>query len=392
MVDWDRVEELRAKNLSWSEISEDPKVGFHPDASAGDPGRALRALYHRNRSRAGRKTPEPSTTKRESGRQKTPRLLRFGYLAVPFVAIWFALAYLAPSPVGLLVPALPYLGLVLAGVAFVLVWGLWRIRQGRWSPALRTTVIGGVILGLVFAGMVGLVGALVFGCPYLPPASTLSAVPGGSGWNTGSVPTWQEDGKPVLYFYGATWCPYCSASSWAIWKALTEFGAVTGASTGYSSPTDVYPQTPEMVLANAQFVNPSSAPIAWVVSEYSGGTDGTPPSTSSCVEQAYVTAYSGGSIPFLVVDGKYIHSGASLISPTNWQNLSGSGAGKLQTAVTSQSGWEWPLVEVPATWIMALLAKAITDSSGTPFGTLASEHGWTGSVYNLTYEYYQETP
>jgi hypothetical protein len=51
MVDWDRVEQLRSKGWDWDQIAEDEKVGFHPDASVHDPGRALRGLYHRQRSR-----------------------------------------------------------------------------------------------------------------------------------------------------------------------------------------------------------------------------------------------------------------------------------------------------------------------------------------------------
>ncbi|HUJ77547.1 MAG TPA: hypothetical protein VLX64_00925, partial [Thermoplasmata archaeon] len=164
MVDWDRVDELRQNGESWSDIAADTKVGFHPDASAGDPGRALRALYHRQRSRRERQGPAPVPKKRvgkEAERRWT--LVRVGYLLVTAIAVWFLLAYVAPSPIGLLVPALPWLGLVLAGVAFLLIYALWKTREPRWSSLYRSTVVVGVVLGLVFAGMVGLVGALVFG-------------------------------------------------------------------------------------------------------------------------------------------------------------------------------------------------------------------------------------
>ena len=53
MVDWDRVEELRSKGKDWDEIADDPKVGFHPDSSVHEAGRALRGLYHRQRLRQG---------------------------------------------------------------------------------------------------------------------------------------------------------------------------------------------------------------------------------------------------------------------------------------------------------------------------------------------------
>jgi hypothetical protein len=375
MVDWDRVEELRSKGDGWGDIAADPKVGFHPEASAGDPGRALRALYHLEKARRARQGPPPVAKKRPAkDLEQRWTLVRAGYLAVAVVAIWFLLAFAAPSPVGLLVPAIPYLGLVLAGVAFFLIYALWRTRDRRWSAVLRTTVIGGVVLGLIFAGMVGLVGALVFGCPYLPPPSAVPSVNNAPGWHgPGGLPTWQEGGKPVMYFYGATWCPYCSASSWAIWKALTEFGTVTGVYTSYSSPTDVDPSTPEMVLANAHLSG--NSPVVFQVSEYNGTVDGTVAPTSTCFQLAYVTAYSGGSIPFLVVGGKYVHGGTTIIPPGKLTNYSASGAATVKNDVKSETGAPWSAVQQQAWWIMAFLAK----SCGISVSTLASEFGWSAA-------------
>jgi thiol-disulfide isomerase/thioredoxin len=370
MVDWDRVDELRSGGESWADIAADPKVGFHPEASAGDPGRALRALYHRQKARRERQGPAPTPKKlpaKEQERRWT--LVRFGYLLVPVVGVWFALAYVAPSPVGLLVPAIPYLGLALAAVAFLLIYSLWRTTKRRWTAAMRGAVVGGVVLGLIFAGMVGLVGALVFGCPYLPPPSSVGGEPGG--WHGGNnLPSWTSGGKPVLYFFGATWCPYCSASSWAVWKALTEFGSVTGGYTGYSSATDVNPRTPEMVLANVQL---TGSPVAFQVSEYSGGVDGQAPATSSCYQLAYVTAYSGGSIPFLVIGGKYVHGGTTLIDPANLSTWAGSGATTVMNDVRNETGQPWLEVQDATWWVMAYLAKC----TGIPTSTLSTDFSWT---------------
>lgn len=357
MVDWDRVAELRAEGMDWGDIAADPKVGFHPDTSVGDPGRALRALYHRERARSARQGPAPAPKKRPSRDHESRwTLVRAAYLLVPVVGIWFALAFVAPSPVGLLVPAIPYLGLVLAGAAFFLIYALWRTREPRWSSAFRGTVIGGVVLGLIFAGMVGLVGSLVFGCPYLPPASAVPSVANASNWHGGSgLPAWDSGGKPVVFFYGATWCPYCSASSWAIWKALSEYGSVSGVHTGYSSSSDVYANTPEMVLANLQLS--SGAPVVFQASEYTGGVDGVAPGTSNCYQLAYVSAYSGGSIPFLEVGGKYVHGGTTIINPTVFTSYDGTGAGTVRGDIQNQTGQPWHAVANETFWIMALIAK-----------------------------------
>ena len=381
MVDWDRVEELRSKGWDWDRIADDSKVGFHPDASVREPGRALRGLYHRQRSRERRQgtasAPSPKKVAEEKERRWT--LTRVGYLLTPIFAIWFVIAYLIPSPVGLVLPAIPYLALGLTVAAFVLLFGLWRSKAERWSKLLRTTVVTGVVLGLVISGVIALGGVLFFGCPFLP--STTSSQPG-PGWSSVSVNAWQDGGRPVVYFYGATWCPYCSASSWAVWKALTEFGSVTGASTGYSygSP-EPYTYTPEMILTNIQL---ASSTISFQVSEYVAGADSVFPTTSNCYQQAYVTAYSGGSIPFLVVNGQYIHGGSYLVDPSTlavWAGGSNGGATAVQTAVLNEdtsAGSPWLQIQTQAWWVMAFMAK----STGVPIGTLALEVSphWTSAT------------
>ncbi len=377
MVDWDRVEQLRKANWAWDEIAEDPKVGFQA-AKGADPGRALQVLYRKRQGRGDRKeaaAPKPSKRLAEELDRKWT-LARIGYLVVPLVGVWALVAYLAPSPVGLVLAAIPYVALLFAIAAVVLIYGLLRSAR-RWNKVFRSTLIGGLVLGLVFTGIVALAGVLVFGCPYLPPAAALGSQPG-PGWAYAGVSPWQEGGMPVLYFYGATWCPYCSASSWALYKALTEFGTLTGQYTGFSSLSDVYPGTPEMVLANAQF---TSSNISFVVNEDLSGVDGTFPGTSNCYESAYVAAYSGSSIPFVAINGQYIHGGSSLIDPNdlttyNDANTGGAGAGTVQSQVHSESGSAWSVISPQAYWIMAYLVK----STGAPVGYLAKQYGWSSAT------------
>jgi hypothetical protein len=380
MVDWDRVEELRSKGWDWDRIAADPKVGFHPDTSVKEQGRALRGLYHRQRSRRAREnevsTPRKPTKEERDKAERKWTLPRAGYLLVPVVGVWFGVAYLAPSPVGLILPAIPWLALGLAVVAFLLIYGLLRSEK-KWSPVFRTTLISGVILGLVVAGLIGITASLAFGCPYLPPQSLLSNEPGGAGWAKAPVSPWQDGGAPIVFFFGATWCPYCSASSWAVWKALTDFGTVTGANTGYSSSSDVYASTPEIVLAGASF---SSSTISLQVSEDQSGVDGNFPTTSNCYQNAYVTAYSGSSIPFVVVNGQYVHGGSSLIDPSllsTWAAGNNGGAASVEYQVANENGTAWTnVISNQAWWVMAFLTKAVGD---TP-SQLSSEYHWTPST------------
>ncbi len=384
MVDWDRVEELREKGWEWDRIADDAKVGFHPDAAMVHPGRALRTLYHHRRSREARQGPpvEKKVSKRATDElEQRWTLKRYGFLLTPVFGLWFLFAYLVPSPIGLVLPAIPWLALAFAVVAFLLVFALWRQSGPRWSKVLRGTVISGVVLGLVFSALIAVGGVVFFGCPFLPVTTTSQS----DGWTSVGVAPWQQGGEPVVYFYGATWCPYCSASSWAVWAALSNYEPghksnpssttlVPGAQLGSSSPNDVYPNTPEMVLAYVQTTSPTAA---FQVSEDTSGVDGQFPGTAGCVQQAYVTAYSGNSIPFVVVNGQYVHGGSSLINPSDLrpggQPMAPSTVAAQVAGEDTAAGSAWLVVQGQTWWTMAFIAKA----SGEPVTTLASQYGWS---------------
>jgi hypothetical protein len=399
MVDWDRVEQLRSKGWGWDRIAADEDVGFHPEASVHDPGRALRALYHRQRNRSDRRQEEEPERPKKADREAEERrwtLIRIGLFVTPIVGVWALLAYVAPSPVGILVPAIPWLALALAVSAFVLLFGLLRTPGRKWTSVLRTTLIGAVILGFVISGIIGLTGYLAFGCPYLPPQSSLATQP--NGWISGTMTPWQQNGQPVFYFYGASWCPYCSASSWALWKALTEFqsgfngqtNGIPGAQQYYSNPGDVYPSTPEMILASASV---TSSFVSFQVSEYywtlDTGVAGTFPGTSNCVQQAYVSSYSGGSIPFVVINGQYVHGGSSLINPNDLSAWATSGAPTVATDVLTESGQPWQIVSAQAAQICAFILKSDGYSSVSAFTTAnpsmvnMAKYQWTTSMQSL---------
>jgi hypothetical protein len=111
MTDWDRVERLRAKGLSWDRIAADPKVGFTaPPGTA--PGRALRHLHYARRSRdrgarrapskaAGGTSTRPPGRSGDSERSRRSLLLGVGVIAAVVAVIGYVLIanpFHAPSP------------------------------------------------------------------------------------------------------------------------------------------------------------------------------------------------------------------------------------------------------------------------------------------------------
>lgn len=267
------------------------------------------------------------------------------WIVFPLCGIWFVLAYFLPSPVGVYAPAIPELGIVFAASGFLWAYALLRSEK-RWTPVFRTSLVSGIVLGLVVAGALGLAAAAQQ-CPVLSPSYTSEP----SLWQKSPNSPWQEGGKPVLFLYASVACPFCSASSWAIWKALAGFGTLSGATLGTSSPTDVYPNTPEVVFAGTSF---SSSYISFDARENTNDAQIEAPALVGCTELAYVNAYGHGSFPFLVVNGIYWHSG-TLLSPAN---LSGYTPDQVAQQVGNESGPAWNAV-APATYMLeAFLVKA----------------------------------
>ncbi|MCI4357497.1 MAG: DUF929 domain-containing protein [Thermoplasmata archaeon] len=367
MVEWDLVDRRRAKGWDWDRIAEDPKVGFHAEEGAGDPGRALRALYYARRSKT-RKTSGDSERPDHSGTNGAPErgyslLALGGYVAVPLVGIWFLLALVYPSPVGVYLAAIPWVGLILAAAALLLAFGLLRSVE-RWNRAMRSALVVGIILGFVVSGV--LAGVAVFqGCPVLKAASTQE--PGG--WVKAPNAEWTENGVPVFFFYGSIACPYCSASSWAMVGALNATGTLSGTYYGHSdsNPNDI-PNTPEVVLATATLV---SQYVALHVDESTDPQVITPPATPSCIDQAYVSAYdSTGGIPFVVLGGIYIHTN-TLVDPLQLRTTPGDASSnpltpqQVQGEINAQSGAAWVAISPQMYLMEALLVKL---NHGQPTG------------------------
>lgn len=124
-----------------------------------------------------------------------------------------------------------------------------------------------------------------------------------------------QDGKPVVVFVGAEYCPYCALERWALLVALSRFGSFSNLGQAISSSsTDVDPGLQSWSFEGSSF---SSSSLAFSPAEiYSSTPTGTghyePLQSLTPLQSQAFNAYSEeGGLPFVDVGGKYVALGAS---------------------------------------------------------------------------------
>jgi len=116
------------------------------------------------------------------------------------------------------------------------------------------------------------------------------------------------DGKPLVLYVGAEYCPYCAAERWAMVQALSRFGTFSNLTFTHSSPTDVFPNTPTLTFHGSSY---QSSVVSFQGVE-TQDVDKQTLDTLSETQQSLETAYNTkGSIPWINFGGKYVISGAS---------------------------------------------------------------------------------
>ncbi len=139
---------------------------------------------------------------------------------------------------------------------------------------------------------------------------------------------------PEFLYIGAEWCPFCAAERWAMTIALSRFGTLSNMHLMQSSSSDVYPGTKTLTFYGSHYQSPyihiAMVETAANTPNASGTypTLETPTAAESTIQAAYdkppyVPAGSNGSIPFVLVGGKYLWIGAQY-QPTVLAGLSWS--------------------------------------------------------------------
>ena len=133
------------------------------------------------------------------------------------------------------------------------------------------------------------------------------------------TPALTSNGKPLIVYMGAEYCPYCAAERWPMVIALSHFGTWSGLQLTHSSTTDVFAGTQTFSFHGASLTADLLAlQTVEMQSNVASGSGYATLETPTAAQQALLTKYdtppytsSQGGIPFIDFGGSYISSGAS---------------------------------------------------------------------------------
>jgi len=130
------------------------------------------------------------------------------------------------------------------------------------------------------------------------------------------------NGKPEIIYIGAEYCPYCAVERWAMIMALSKFGNFSGIQYMLSSGTDVNANTPTFTFQNATYI---SQYVSFVpVEEFNRTNEATPWHALTTAENALVSSYGTGGIPFIDLGNQYVVNGVQTdidIGGQNWTQV-----------------------------------------------------------------------
>jgi hypothetical protein len=119
---------------------------------------------------------------------------------------------------------------------------------------------------------------------------------------------WLEQGKPVVLFVGAQYCPFCATERWALVLALGRFGHWSGLRSVHSTPgSSGWPGIATYDLLHAGYGSSIVALQEREVADFAGR-----PLQALTVAQTRAVNVGDprGSIPFLLIAGRYAQAGA----------------------------------------------------------------------------------
>jgi thiol-disulfide isomerase/thioredoxin len=121
-------------------------------------------------------------------------------------------------------------------------------------------------------------------------------------------------GKPIVFYMGAEYCPFCAAERWPMIVALSRFGTFQNLSTASSSSTDQFPNTPTFTFHGSSY---TSKYLDFQPKEIQSDA-GVPLETLTSQQQNLVNQFdppppgqTGNSFPFLDFANQSVVNGSS---------------------------------------------------------------------------------
>jgi hypothetical protein len=183
-----------------------------------------------------------------------------------------------------------------------------------------------------------------------------------------SAPALTANGKPLVFYAGAEYCPYCAAERWAVAVALSRFGTFSNLGETHSSAQDVYPSTATLSFHGATYKSSYLTLTAKEMESNKVVNGGYAPlDRLSTSQQNIIVKYDAppyfstkGSIPFIDIGGKWLLSGASY-SP---QVLQGKTQQQIAAALTDPTSPIARGVDGSANLITAALCQITNGKPG----------------------------
>lgn len=225
-------------------------------------------------------------------------------------------------------------------------------RRGRGREPLARRHIRRTPYLLLIAALLGLVAAFALLGRSGPPGLVYDA----------SAQLLLKDGKVLVLYVGAEYCPFCAAERWAIVMALSKYGTWSHLQPTTSAPASIEPSLPN--LPTYTFVNAiySSDVVAFEAYEIQDRF-GTPLQNLSALAQQLLQRYDPSrSIPFLCIGGKYYRVGSG-VDPSL---LVGKSFDEVKAQLEAKQGPIYDAVSREA----ALIAKALDQLLGRTSGLL----------------------
>jgi hypothetical protein len=193
-----------------------------------------------------------------------------------------------------------------------------------------------------------------------------------------------QDGKPVVVFVGAEFCPYCALERWALVVALSRFGTFSNlGQTISSSSTDVYPGLQSWSFKDSTF---TSSSVAFAPAEVysstpnSSGTGYEPLQSLTALQLQAYGPYGDRGYPFIDIGGKYVALGASA-NPGVLQNLT---LDQIASQLDDPSSAVARAVDGAANYLIAAMCS-VTSTSAAPICTAPfitqAQAGMTANPY-----------